>query len=118
MIEGSLERKQGQGGEGPSQNEVAPSLNLSSEELLDHLPDLPGERYWAGAGNSLHIPGRGIAHLRTTGLMAGFQVLGPVRGKGFWVREGPSGVSALTSARWRLPGRPGAGDRPEKRGRR
>lgn len=50
MIEGSLERKQGQGGEGPGQNEVAPSLNLSSEELLDHLPDLPGERYWGGGG--------------------------------------------------------------------
>ena len=36
-----MERKQGQGGQGPGQNEVAPSLNLLSEELLDHLPSHP-----------------------------------------------------------------------------
>lgn len=96
---------------------MAPSLNLWLEELLDDLSDRPGERLrWEFSAQ----PFQGDFPAQNHRVREVFQAqgAGSVRtpqGRGSrW--EGALGVSPLTSAQWRQPGRPGAGGRPEKRG--
>lgn len=98
-------------GEGPRQSKVAPSMNPSSEDLLDCLPELLDERHsgwkfpahcWKGNHPTQNYRASRRCWARERAGAMGGQ--GALRG------------SPLTSARWRLPGRPGARGRPEKTG--
>lgn len=66
---------------------MASVLNLWSEELLDHLSDLPGERYsgWKFSAQ----PFQGHFPAQNHGVMEAFQAQGSGRGKGFQVGKGP-----------------------------
>lgn len=98
--------------DGQGQSQVAPSLNLWLEELLDHLSDCPGERLrWEFSAQ----PFQGDFPAQNHRVREAFQAQGQGQGRGSrW--EGALGVSPLTSAQWRQPGRPGAGGQPERRG--
>lgn len=95
---------------------MAPSVNLSSEDLLDHLPELLDERHSGRKSTAHHWKGHHPTqnHRAPEGLPEG---AGPEREQGLQVGEGPSGVAThkrtLEAARKARSRRPAREDRKE-----
>lgn len=66
-------------------------MNLWSEELLDHLPDLPGERH--SEWKFPEQPSQGHLPAQNLRVREAVQVLGSGSGKGLQVGKGLSGVT-------------------------